>query len=136
MAHRICFDGPTLTVTISGTVDADDLLAIGDAIIEIEMGGTYTPHRLVDMREIDDASIGYPEMARLVDRSRARPLHASLRSALLVAQPLQTGFARMFQILNDHPQVTVRIFEDEPSARVWLENGDADPHRDPSRTTP
>jgi hypothetical protein len=81
-------------------VDADDLLAIGDAIIEIEMGGTYTPHRLVDMREIDDASIGYPEMARLVDRSRARALHAKLRSALLVAQPLQVGFARAGRIMD------------------------------------
>ena len=135
MAHRIWFDGPTLMVAISGTVDANDLLVIGDVLIEIEMGGTYTPHRLVDMREIDNATIGYPEMAHLVSRSRARPLHAKVRSALLVAQPLQVGFARMFQILNDHPRVTVRIFEDEPSARAWLENGDADPNREASRAT-
>jgi hypothetical protein len=136
MAHRIWFDGPTLVITISGTVDPGDLLAIGDALMEIEMGGTYTPHRLVDMREIDDATIGYQEVAKLVDRSRTRPLQAKLRSALLVAQPIQVGFARMFQILNDHPQVTVRIFEDEPLARAWLETGDADPNRDPSRATP
>jgi hypothetical protein len=33
------------------------------------------------------------------------------------------GFARMFQILNEHPQVTVRIFEDETSARAWIATG-------------
>lgn len=34
------------------------------------------------------------------------------------------GYARMFRILNEHPQVTVRIFEDETEARAWLMGAD------------
>ena len=67
--------------------------------------------------------VGYAEMSVLAERSRARPLNAHVRSALVVAQPVQMGFARMFQILNEHPQVTVRIFEDEMAARVWIATG-------------
>ena len=38
------------------------------------------------------------EMARFAERSTTRPLAFPNRSALLVAQPVQMGFARMFQI--------------------------------------
>jgi len=124
MAYRIFFEGPTLVVVLSGTVEAADLHEIASEIIALEEGGTNTPNRLIDVRAIEDATVGYQDMARLADRSRARPLSAKIRSAILVGQPVQLGYARMFQILNDHPQITVRIFEDELAARVWLATGD------------
>ena len=124
MAYRIFFEGPTLVVVLSGTVEAADLHEIASEIIALEEGGTNTPNRLIDVRAIEDATVGYQDMARLADRSRARPLSAKIRSAILVGQPVQLGYARMFQILNDHPQITVRIFEDELAARVWLATGE------------
>src|SRR5215204_4572797 len=124
MAYRIFFEGPTLVVVLSGTVEAADLHEIASEIIALEEGGTNTPNRLIDVRAIEEATVGYQDMARLADRSRARPLSAKIRSAILVGQPVQLGYARMFQILNDHPQITVRIFEDELAARVWLATGD------------
>jgi hypothetical protein len=30
------------------------------------------------------------------------------------------GMARMFQTLNDNPQITIQIFEDEAAAVIWL----------------
>ena len=124
MAVTIAFDGPLLLITVSGTLADTDLDVIGNEVLTIEDGGKTTPNRLTDFRQVTEAAVGYAEMSRLTDRSRARPLHAPLRSALLVNQPVQLGYARMFQILNDHPRVTVRIFEDEPSARAWLATGD------------
>ena len=124
MPFAFSYDGPLLLITISGTLSAADLESITDEVILIEDGGANTPNRLTDFRQVTEAAVGYAEMSRVTDRSRARPLHAPLRSALLVNQPVQLGYARMFQILNDHPRVTVRIFEDEPSARAWLATGD------------
>ena len=124
MAVTIAFDGSLLLITASGTLVDADLELIGDEVLAIEDGGTNTPNRLTDLRQVTDTAVGYREMARLVDRGRTRPLHAALRSALVIDQPVQLGYARMFQILNDHPQVTVRIFEDEASARAWLATSD------------
>jgi hypothetical protein len=126
MTHRIWFDGPTLIISISGTMGAADLVAFAEEVIRIERGGTNTPPRLTDLRDVDDMAVGYEEMARLAGMTRVRPLSAPVRSAILVARPVHLGYARMFQTLNDHPHVTVRIFDDEASARAWLEAGAAE----------
>ena len=124
MAFTIEFDGALLVVTISGNLTHSELESITDEVLAIEDGGANTPNRLTDLRQITDGAVGFVEVAHVADRSRTRPLRAPIRSALLVGQPVQRGYARMFQILNDHPQITVRIFEDEASARAWLATGD------------
>ena len=127
MAFHVSFDGPTLVITVFGTMDAADLEGMIDNVLTVEKGGANTPHRLIDLRQVTDVAVGYQEMARLADIARTRPLNAMIRSCLLVRQPVQLGYARMFQILNDHPQVTVRIFDDEVTARAWLTTGGNDP---------
>jgi hypothetical protein len=126
MTFRMSFEGPTLMIHFAGTLTPADLEALGDAILAVEEEGTYTPHRLTDLREITEPMVGYAEMAQLAERSRNRRLAAPIRSAILVGQPVQLGLARMFQILNDHPQITLRIFEDEGAARAWIAGGDVD----------
>ena len=123
MAYHVSYDGSLVLVQLSGTLTRDDLDRVGDEIIAIERGGANTPHRLTDFRQITDTTVGYAEMSILAERSRARPLGAHIRSALVVEHPVQMGFARMFQILNEHPQVSVRIFDDEMTARVWIATG-------------
>lgn len=120
MAYHMGFDGPILLIRLHGTLTAADLDGLGDDLLAIEEGGTVTPPRMTDLRGITDPAVGYTEVARLADRARSRPLLAPIRSALVVTQPVQLGLARMFQILNEHPQITLRIFEDEATARAWL----------------
>ena len=80
----------------------------------------YEKQRLIDFRQITTAAVGYAEVAPLAERTRTRPLARHVRAAMLVREPVQMGLARMFQILNEHPLVTMRIFEDEASARAWI----------------
>ena len=120
MAHNISFDGPLLMIRLFGTLTPEDLDAIGHEVIAIEQDGTHTPPRLTDLRDVTETAVGYLEMAKLAARSRVRPLASPIRSAMLVAQPVQLGYARMFQILNEHPKVTIRIFDDEAEAREWV----------------
>jgi hypothetical protein len=123
MSYNRSYDGPTLVITLAGVLTPADLQAAAEDIRALEAGGTHTPHRLIDLRGITEAAIGYAEMANLAEWSRARPLASPIRSAMLVSQPVQLGFARMFQILNEHPQITMRIFEDEVAARLWISGG-------------
>jgi len=44
----------------------------------------------------------------------------AVKSAIVAATPVQVGYARMFQMLNEHPSVTVEIFGDLPTAVAWL----------------
>lgn len=120
MTFSASFDGPLLVLRLSGTLTAADLEALANEVLSVEREGSYAPNRMTDLREVTDATIGYAEMSRLIDRTVARPLLTPVRSALLVTQPVQLGFARMFQILNEHPKVMLQIFEDETEAREWL----------------
>ena len=126
MAYQISFDGPLLVIRFFGALGPADLDAAADEVFAIEDGGRNTPPRLCDLRDVAEANIAYADMARLAERTRSRPLAADVRSAIVVAQPVQLGFARMFQILNEHPRVTVRIFDDETAARTWLAGGALD----------
>lgn len=120
MPYDITLDGPILLIRLHGTITGADLEALGAEVLAVEKNGTYTPPRLTDFRGITTVAIGYPEMSHLADAAKSRPLGAQIKSAIVVTEPVQLGYARMFQILNEHPLVKVRIFEDESSARDWL----------------
>ena len=123
MAYELSNDSGTLIITMSGTLTRSDLDAMATEILALERNGTYTPPRIADMRELSDIAIGFPDMSQFAERTRTRPLERSVRTGIVVANLLQRGFARMFQILNEHPRVTVTIFEDMVAARAWGECG-------------
>jgi hypothetical protein len=126
MAYQLLFDGPLLVIRLFGVVRPTDLDGAAGELLALEDGGRNTPPRLCDLRDVTEANISYADMARLAERTRSRPLAADVRSAIVVAQPVQLGFARMFQILSEHPRVTVHIFDDETAARTWVMGGALD----------
>ena len=123
MPYLVSYDGPILVVRFFGTVTESDLVGSADDVMALEDGGRNPRPRLTDLRQVADSPIGYSQVANIADLVGARPLSSPIRSAFLVGQPVQFGFARMFQTLNRHPQVTVGIFEDEAAARDWLLDG-------------
>jgi hypothetical protein len=50
-----------------------------------------------------------------------------VRTALVAVTPVQLGIARMFQTLNDHPLIELRVFSDREAAVAWLEELDSVP---------
>ena len=123
MPYELSNDIGTLIIKMSGTLTRSDLEALAREVIALERNGTHTPPRIADMRELSDIAIGFPEMSQFADRTRNRPLERPVRSGIVVANTLQRGFARMFQILNEHPRVTVAIFENFDDARAWVVSG-------------
>jgi hypothetical protein len=123
MPYEISYDGPILVVRYSGIVTEGDLVGSVNDVLVLEDHGRNSRPRLTDLRAASDSPIGYAEVASIADRVGHRPLSSTIRSAFLVDQPVQFGFARMFQTLNEHPQITIRIFDDEAAARRWLVEG-------------
>jgi hypothetical protein len=64
--------------------------------------------------------VGFPDIFQLAERVRTRPLPNAVRSAIVAAAPVQIGYARMFQMMNEHPSITVEIFGVLPAAVAWL----------------
>jgi len=56
----------------------------------------------------------------LAERRRTVALQHPIRSAIVAPTPVSFGFARMFQTLNDHPQIAISIFSTVEAAEAWL----------------
>jgi len=116
-------DDGILRIVLPAMVTPAELHGIVDALTEIEHSAAVTPHRLVDMSGVTRFRVGFQEMFELAEFRRAHPPANPILSAWVAATPVQVGFARMFQTLNDHPLVTLRIFPDADSALAWLKEG-------------
>jgi len=113
-------DDGILRIVMPATLTPAELRGIGDALGELERATGAIPYRLVDVTGVVRFEVGFEEMLALTEDRRARRPAHPIFTALVAATPVQVGFARMFQTLNDDPLLTVRIFPDQGSALAWL----------------
>lgn len=78
------------------------------------------PHRITDMTGITDFGIGFPDVLTLAETRRRLKFPNSFRSAIIAPRSEHYGVARMFQTLNDNPQIDIRIFMDKAAAHEWI----------------
>lgn len=86
----------------------------------IEQNLLVVPHRLIDLSQVIGTRTSFLDMMALVEERKAQIFANASKSAIVVTRPVNLGFARMFQILNDHPQLDIRIFTTVAAAEDWL----------------
>ena len=121
MSFSIVMDGDLVRFILTGVLTRDDLLGLIPVAAEVEGARAVVPHRLTDLRGISDVQVAYPDVQELADDRRARRFPNSFKSAIVVGSPVQMGMARMFRTINDNPQISIEIFEDEAEALRWLQ---------------
>ncbi|HEV7589763.1 MAG TPA: hypothetical protein VGO40_16730 [Longimicrobium sp.] len=109
-----------LRIVLAGTLTPGDLGRLADAMAETEDAADVCPHRVTDLTGVTRFEVGFDDMFELARRRRERSPANPIRSAFVASTPVQLGFARMFQTLNDHPLIALRIFPDLDAALAWL----------------
>jgi hypothetical protein len=127
MPYLITREDNLLRITLTGAFTRTDLLELSKAVEQFESDFGFTPHRLTDVSEATGPSIKYADILEIVRRFKKRTLANPIKSAVVAPGILQYGFARMYQTLNDHPQVTVGVFRDLPSALLWVAVDEGEP---------
>ena len=120
MPYTIERDGPHLQITFLGSIEPRDLSRVALEAKSYE-GGDVVPHRITDLSRVDKLNISFEDVFQLAAARKLLRFSNTFKSALVVSSDIQMGYARMFQTLNDHPQITLRIFESAAAARVWLD---------------
>ena len=82
------------------------------------------PNRLVNLQATKSFDGDFNTVLDLAMMRVAKKFPNPFKTALLVANDLQFGFARMFQSLSNNPQITIKIFMDELKAIEWLKTDD------------
>ena len=109
------------SVRFRGVIGSEDLQKSCDEIEKLEGVPGISPDRLFDLSLVDATLFSYDVIAELARRRRAALLKNRVKSAVYAPTDLQFGYSRMFQELNDNPQIAVRVFRDLVAAEKWLE---------------
>lgn len=78
------------------------------------------PNCLVNLQAMKYFQGDFNAVIDLAELRGAKKFPNQIKSALLVSNDLQLGFARMYQTLSKNPQITIEIFRDELKAIEWL----------------
>jgi hypothetical protein len=121
MPFEIAMEDSVLVITLHGTFTGRDLHELFGAVREAEGRLSFSPNRLTDLTDATGPDINHHDIAEMVQLARFVLYQNSHKSAIVAPGLLQYGFARMYQLLTNHPQIEVGVFRDIPTAQVWLE---------------
>jgi hypothetical protein len=119
MPFEISDEGNFHSARLYGVLDSADLDAVMNEVERLEDAGLLID-RITDLTALDRIDVGFEEVFAIAQRRAERRVTVPIKSALVANRPVQFGFARMFQMLNDNPRIQIRIFGSLEEARQWL----------------
>jgi hypothetical protein len=107
-------------LTFRGYVTAEDIRDMVDLLTKIETEAKVSPDRIADLSAIEGISLSFTAITDYSANRRKAPLRNKVKAAIVAPHPLQYEFARMFQTLNDNPDINMEIFTDKDSGLAWI----------------
>lgn len=107
-------------LTFRGYVTAEDIRDMVDLLAKIETEARVSPDRMADLTAIEGMSLNFSAIIDYSVMRRKAPLKNKVKAAIVAPHPLQYGFARMFQTLNDNPDINMEIFTNKNSGLAWI----------------
>ena len=120
MPYTITVKNKVVHCALTGRITGLDLAALQGESKNYEQNVDVVPHRITDMTGIEELAIHFPDISALAAKREPLRFPNSFKSAIIARDMLHLGYARMFQTLNQNPQIVVQIFPDEASAIKWI----------------
>jgi len=109
-----------LRVNWHGIITRDDLRQMAQAFAQAVAGPDAIPRWMTDFSSAETFDVDFASVSGFASTIRTLPLNLPVKSAIVASRPLQFGFARMYQTLQNKPNVVVQFFPDSDSAWAWL----------------
>jgi len=113
-----------LFVTFPETLSDNDFRVMNEEIAVVEKEYSLVPHFIVKLNAVKIFHGDYHSVQMLAKQRANITYPNTLLEAFVVTNDFQMGFARMYQTVNDNPQVTIKIFKDELQAIEWIKSND------------
>jgi hypothetical protein len=120
MSYRLTNEEHFLRLELFDALTRQDLESLFEEFETIERERVPAPHRLCDTTRLERREIQWNDYMSLAARRSQAVLPNPVKSAIVVTSLVNMGFARMFQQVNNNPQIEVRIFDSEDAAVAWL----------------
>jgi hypothetical protein len=113
-----------LFVTFPEILSDNDFNLFNEEIEIIEREYSVVPNFIVNLNNVNTFNGDYNSVQKLANQRARKTYPNNILEAILVSSDFQMGFARMYQTVNDNPQLTIRIFKDEAKAIKWIKSND------------
>jgi hypothetical protein len=120
MTFHIQPDPAIIRTAFYGDVTHAEFLEYFKELMRVESGFERTPDRLTDLSGVKGWEPGFPAMLDVTRLRRVQTFPNKFRSAIVATSTELYGLARMFQMLNDNPQIEVQLFKTMAEAEDWL----------------
>ena len=119
MPYDIDSAGDYIVMRLSGVLTAADLLAMAHEIEGIE-AVQVDRDRLTDLTSVERFDIDFEATYVMTEIRCKRTFGTTVRSAIVAVEPIAFGSARVFQALNDNPQIEIRVVASRAEAEAWF----------------
>jgi len=113
-----------LFITFPETLSDNDFRLVNEEFENIEKQYSVVPNFIVSLNNVKTFNGDYHSVQKLATQRAEITFPNKILEAILVTNDFQMGFARMYQIVNNNPQLTVEIFKDEAKAIEWIKSND------------
>jgi len=76
--------------------------------------------RITDLTAVECFDVGFREIYYFAIRRSAQRFSRMVKSAIVVQDPDQHGIARVYEALNENPQIQIRILRSVTEATEWF----------------
>jgi hypothetical protein len=76
--------------------------------------------RITDLTAVERLEVGFREIFYFALRRSTQRFSRVVKSAIIVQEPAQLRIARIYEALNENPQIQIRILQSVTEAKEWF----------------
>lgn len=130
MPFELTTPGTILFARLFGVFTAPELNHLATEAEIAEASHPLSLDRITDLTEVERFEVGFREIFYFAMRRGQQRFSRVVKSAIVVQEPVQLGIARIYETLNENPQIHICILRSVTEAMEWF----ADPKDAPSDT--
>ena len=120
MPFELTTPGAILFARVFGVFTARELNRLATAAEIAESTHAVPLDRVTDLTAVERFEVGFREIYGFAIRRSAQRFSRVVKSAIVVQEPAQFGIARLYETLNENPQIQIRIVRSVTEATEWF----------------
>lgn len=120
MPFELTTPGDIMRARLFGLFTAPELNDLAMQAEIAEATQTNAVDRITDLTAVERFEVSFRDIYDFAVRRSLQRLSRVVKSAIIVRDPVQLGMARMYEALNENPQIRIRILQSAAEAVEWF----------------
>jgi hypothetical protein len=126
MPFELTTPGSVLFARVFGVFTARELNRLATEAEIAEASHPVSLDRITDLTAVENFEVDFRDIYYFAIRRSAQRFSRIVKSAIVVRESIQFGIARIYEALNENPQIQIRILRTITEAAEWF----ADAHEE------